>query len=143
MARCASGRLHSLFLDCFGTVWSLGNNYFGQLGLGHNTMIPSPQKINNLPPIISVSAGSYFSLFVATNGCVWSCGYNGHGRLGLGDENNRNVPEQITNLPKIKSAIALGQSSIFLESVNSDLANHNQLFRLTSVFPVVLRKGCR
>src|SRR3990167_2764860 len=119
MAECASGSCHSLFLDPLGFVWSCGNNHYGGLGLGHKKNILTPQKINDLPPIISVSAGWQFSLFVDANGSVWSCGYNAQGRLGLGDENNRNVPEQITNLPKIISAIALGQSSLFLDCEGS------------------------
>src|SRR3990167_9385106 len=114
-AECTSGRTHSLYVDPSGSVWSCGNNENGELGLGHNTSILVPQKINNLPPIISVSACGGFTLFVDANGSAWSCGYNQNGRLGLGDENNRNIPEQITNLPKIVSAIALGYSSIFLD----------------------------
>jgi alpha-tubulin suppressor-like RCC1 family protein len=59
----------------------------------------TPEKINNLPPIISISAGSNFSLFLDANGSVWSCGYNASGQSGLGDNNkHRNIPEQITNL---------------------------------------------
>src|SRR3990167_9397201 len=98
MAECASGCDHSLFLDSLGSVWSCGHNQQGELGLGHNSNLPTPQKISNLPPIISVSAGVAFSLFVDANGSVWSCGYNQYGQLGLGDVNHRNIPEQITNL---------------------------------------------
>src|SRR3990167_5489404 len=103
MAECASGSRHSLFLDSLNSVWSCGDNEFGQLGLGHNTIVLAPQKINNLPPIISISAGDRFSLFVDANGSVWGCGFNQYGELGLEDAKNRNVPEQITNLPKIIS----------------------------------------
>src|SRR3990167_484177 len=108
MAVCASGSFHSLFLDPLGSVWCCGNNEYGKLGLGQstNTTILIPQKINNLPPIVSVSA-AWHSLFVDENGSIWSCGYNDDGRLGLGDGKDRYVPERITNLPKIKSALAL------------------------------------
>ena len=81
-------------------------------------IILTPEKIRNLPPIISVSA-AWHSLFVDANGSVWSCGCNAQGRLGLGDWKNRNVPEQITNLPKIISTIALNYSSIFLDCKGS------------------------
>ena len=106
MVECTSGYHHSLFIDLLGSVWSCGNNQCGQLGLGSNTNISTPKKINNLPPIISVSAGNSFSLFVDANGKVWSCGYNDYGELGLGDKKHRNVPELIPNLPKIISARA-------------------------------------
>src|SRR3990167_7892536 len=85
MAGCASGTFHSLFLDPLGFVWSCGHNQNGQLGVGNTTSTFTPQKINDLPPIISVSAGAHFSLFVDANASVWSCGCNQQGRLGLGD----------------------------------------------------------
>ena len=126
MTQCASGQNHCLLLDPLASVWSCGNNQYGQLGLGSNTNIHTPHKINNFPPIISVSAGCQFSLFVDANGRVWSCGCNQDGRLGLGDQRHRSVPEQITNLSKIISTIALGQSSLFLDCEGSVWAcGHN------------------
>src|SRR3990167_4894177 len=119
MAVCASGSYHCLFLDSLASVWSCGFNQHGGLGLGHSTTKLTPEKINNLPPIISISAGYEFSLFVDANGSVWSCGYNGYGQLGLGDVKNRNIPEQIKNLPAIKSALAFGNSSLFLDCEGS------------------------
>src|SRR3990167_7323656 len=120
MAVCASGQYHCLFLDSLASVWSCGYNQYGGLGLGHSTTKLTPEKINNLPPIISISAGYEFSLFVDANGRVWSCGNNENGRLGLGDvKNHRNIPEQIKNLPAIKSALALGTSSLFLDCEGS------------------------
>src|SRR3990167_9364992 len=119
MAVCASGSIHSLFLDQQGCVWSCGSNESGQLGLGVFTNQHTPQKINNLPPIVSVSAGGHYSLFVDINGRVWSCGSNTYGQLGLGDTNDRYITEPITYLPKITSAIALGAASIFLDCEGS------------------------
>ena len=91
-----------------------GYNQYGGLGLGHYTNRHTPEKINNLPPIISISAGNQFSLFFDANGSVWSCGYNPYGQFGLGDVKHRRIPEQIKNLPKITSALALG-GSLFLD----------------------------
>src|SRR3990167_3971304 len=119
MAVCASGYYHCLFLDSTASVWSCGINGYGGLGLGHYTTKLTPEKINNLPPIISISAGQYFSLFVDANGRVWSCGYNLYGQLGLGDVNHRTIPEQIKKLPKIESALALYGSSLFLDCEGS------------------------
>ena len=118
MTGCSSSRYHSLFLDPLGSVWSCGND---QCGFDHSSKVLIPKKINNLPQIISVSAGPAFSLFVDANGSVWGCGYNANGQLGLGDEKSRSdgIPVQITNLPKIISATALSTSSVFLDSEGS------------------------
>ena len=49
------GSSHSLFLDSEGNVFSVGNNYFGQLGLGHNSKQNELNKITNIPPIKIIS----------------------------------------------------------------------------------------
>ena len=116
---CSSGYWHSLFLDSLGSVWSCGNNQYGDLALGHIKNEITPQKVKNLPRIISVSAGWAFSLFVDENGDAWGCGYNGDGQLGLEDKNHRNLPEKVTNLRNIISVITLGESSIFLDCEGS------------------------
>ena len=46
---------HSLFLDSEGNVFSVGFNRPGQLGLGHNTNQNTLIKIQNIPPIQSMS----------------------------------------------------------------------------------------
>jgi len=60
MSSCARGYEHSLFLDEFGNAWACGNNQYGQLGLGDNNQRTTPERINNLPPITSVSVGNLF-----------------------------------------------------------------------------------
>ena len=45
------GPNNSLFLDCEGNVYSVGFNWNGQLGLGHNTAQNELNKIPNIPPI--------------------------------------------------------------------------------------------
>ena len=45
------GGHQSLFLDSEGNVYSVGNNLYGQLGLGHNRNQNELSKIPNIPPI--------------------------------------------------------------------------------------------
>ena len=49
------GNSRSLFLDSGGNVFSVGDNYFGALGLGHNINQNVLNKIPNIPPIIAVN----------------------------------------------------------------------------------------
>ena len=49
------GSNNSLFLDSEGNVYSVGFNYHGQLGLGHNTNQNVLSKIVNIPPIQTIS----------------------------------------------------------------------------------------
>ena len=45
------GNYQSIFLDSEGNVYSVGNNGYGELGLGHNTIQNVLSKIPNIPPI--------------------------------------------------------------------------------------------
>ena len=53
---CGGGQ--SLFLDLEGNVFSVGSNYFGQLGLGHRTNQNELNKIPNISPIQTISCVS-------------------------------------------------------------------------------------
>ena len=55
IAQFVCGSQHSLFLDSEGNVYSVGDNYCGQLGLGHNTNQNEFNKIPNIPPIKIIS----------------------------------------------------------------------------------------
>ena len=49
------GSYQNLFLDSEGNVFSVGYNYHGQLGLGHNTNQNELNRIINIPPIRTIS----------------------------------------------------------------------------------------
>lgn len=87
-----------------GTLWSVGYNTSGQLGLGdfdnRNTLI----KINNYG-WKSVSIGNGSVLAIRNDDTLWSWGNGINGILGLGDTNNRNMPTQITTDKWFKASI--------------------------------------
>lgn len=95
------GDSHILILKENGTVYSLGDNLYGQLGIGnHNekdeeTLIP---KINN---IVKVAAGYNQSLLLNDRGEVYSFGNNQYGELGLGKYGIKSVPVLIPNIDNI------------------------------------------
>ena len=73
------------------SVWSMGRNDFGQLGLGHSNLAHvSPQKIQFLSHATEakttnfVACGASHSLFVLVSGEMLGCGRNDSGQLGLG-----------------------------------------------------------
>ena len=49
------GYHQNLFLDSEGNVFSVGNNHYGSLGLGHNINQNILSKIINIPPIQTIS----------------------------------------------------------------------------------------
>ena len=92
----ACGCYHSLVLTKDG-LYSFGNNYFGQLGLGNNTHQNIPHKITqfNSNTIVSIACGYYHS-FVLTKDGLYSFGHNNHGQLGFGNNINQNIPSIIS-----------------------------------------------
>ena len=74
-------------------MWSFGDNDYGQLGAGNVLFFNVPQKIQDIPPVHSVSCGAYHTLII-TNDNLWSCGQNLYGQLCLGNEENQLTPQK-------------------------------------------------
>ena len=86
-----------------GHMYSCGENYHGQLGLGDDTNRYVPTLIEKfsdgtLPNIIQIS--TYFGASVALSeaGRIYSWGNNHIGQLGLGDTINKDIPTLISIL---------------------------------------------
>ena len=117
------GYRQSLFLDCEGNVYSVGDNYFGQLGLGHNTHQNILNKIPNIPPIKIISCVRSSCYLVDLEGNLWSFGFNQFGQLGHGDKTHKNAPEMLNTLKDIQQ-ISYGSSGSHFLAKNSQ----NQIF---------------
>jgi alpha-tubulin suppressor-like RCC1 family protein len=80
----AAGSTFSLFSRGDDTLWGMGDNSEGQLGLGANVnLTSSPAQILS-SGVTSVAAGYYFGLFRQTGSSLWGMGNNGSGDLGIG-----------------------------------------------------------
>ena len=64
----------TICVDHEGFMWSFGKNNFGQLGTGNTTNFNVPQKIEDIPPVLSVSCGFEHTLIITTDSNLWSCG---------------------------------------------------------------------
>ena len=103
------GSSHSLFLDSEGNVFSVGSNYSGQLGLGHNTNQNKLNKIGNIPPIKIISCVFSSSYLIDFEGNLWSFGFNDFGQLGHGDRSHITTPKIVNTLKDIQQ-ISYGYS---------------------------------
>ena len=96
------GSHQSLFLDSKGNVFSVGNNWFGQLGLGHNTNQNELNKIPNISPIKIISCVNASCYLIDFEGNLWTFGYNDFGQLGHGDITQKNTPQIVNTLKDIQ-----------------------------------------
>ena len=117
------GSYHSLFLDSEGNVFSVGDNYSGELGLGHNTKQNELKKIPNIPPIKTISCVYASCYLIDFEGNLWTFGFNCYGQLGHGDKTNKNAPKVLNNLKDIHQ-ISYGSSGYHFIAKNSQ----NQIF---------------
>lgn len=106
----AAGGYHSMALANYSSLYTWGNNLYGQLGTNSTADADQPQDINS--PVLSnvkrIAAGSLHSIALKTDGTVWAWGRNNYGQLGLADTVDRSTPVLVTNLPGPVKLIAAG-----------------------------------
>ena len=62
-------------LKADGTVWTWGQNTYGQLGNGvSNGTVVYPEKIDSLSDIIKIAAAGQTAVALKTDGTVWTWG---------------------------------------------------------------------
>ena len=79
---------HSLFIKKDGSLWGMGYNTSGQLGIGNSTNQLSPVEILS-SGVQSVVTGDLQSFILKNDGSLWGMGNNGSGRLGDGTSTSR------------------------------------------------------
>jgi len=138
---------HTIATDPQGNVWGWGKNDINQLGLEKSSRFcKSPQRINGVPPIHSVSCGLTHVAAIDLNKNLWTWGWNHYGQLGYGHSQLSSKPEKITELPAILEISCGANHTLALDdggkvwmwglSPANQLENCNQNF-LTRPFLVV------
>ena len=120
VTRIAAGSFHSLFLKGDGSLWSMGDNAAGELGIGTSgvdTSTNQPQLIvaNN---VVAIAAGNFDSLFLKSDGSLWGMGADISGELGDGNGTLTNLPELIVSNNVTAIAVGNGYGS-FLKNDGS------------------------
>jgi len=110
----AAGLYHSLFIMSDGSLWSMGENGGGQLGIGSYTSTNLPVKIVT-SDVVAIAGGGFHTLFVKSDGSLWAMGDNEYGELGDGTFNTTNRPEMIL-ASGVKAVSAGVYHSLFLKS---------------------------
>jgi E3 ubiquitin-protein ligase HERC3 len=95
----ALGLWHSLILTDEG-LYSVGNNSYGQLGLGNTEEALKAKRVDffNNKTIVRIAAGSAHSACVLNTGEVYCFGYGIYGQIGSGDRSNSLNPVLVSTL---------------------------------------------
>jgi alpha-tubulin suppressor-like RCC1 family protein len=116
----SAGSDHSIILRSDGTVWTWGDNSYGQLGDGTNTPSETPLQVQNLNDVQAVVAGSFYSLALRNDGTIWAWGLNDKGQLGDGTTTNQSTPVQVRNLTGMKAIATGGFDGAYSLALKSD-----------------------
>ena len=73
-----------------GTLWTWGDNLFGQLGDGTLDSRPLPRQV--LDGVAAVSMGGYHAVALRSDGSLWTWGSSIDGQLGLGLQGEDSLP---------------------------------------------------
>ena len=93
VVQVAAGGNHSLFIKEDGSLWGMGRNDQGQLGIDNEDDQKTPVQIRT-SGVVQVTAGTDHSLFIDENGTLWGMGSSSSGQLGI---DNNSTPQPIAN----------------------------------------------
>lgn len=91
----APGGNNSAAITTGGTIFTWGQNQYGQLGLGNTTAYSSPKQVGALTAWSKVAGSNNFSIALKTNGTLWTWGANYVGQLGQNNLTNLSSPVQV------------------------------------------------
>jgi alpha-tubulin suppressor-like RCC1 family protein len=117
----SAGLFHSAALDDSSTVWTFGDNFFGQLGrTAGSGANPTPTQVSGLSDVSAVEAGGYHTMVLRNDGTVWTFGRNTNGQLGVTAQSGGNAatdaPVLVDGLSDIVAIAAGQQHSVALRS---------------------------
>lgn len=119
----AAGTAHSVARKSDGTVWTWGDNTYGQLGDGTTTARSYAAQISTtyISSATGIAAGAYHNLALISGGTVKSWGRNNNGQLGDNSTTNRLTPVSVntSSLSDATQVAAGGFHSVALRGNNS------------------------
>lgn len=122
----ATGKHHTLALDSSGRVWSWGQNYFGQLGLGYRASaenaddVLTPHLVSGVSDVVAIAASyNSHSLALTKDGEVYAWGNNYYGQLGL-ENTHSTVP--VTTPTRISTNYFNGKVTTIAAGYNFSMA---------------------
>ena len=109
----ACGDSHTAALKRDGTLWTWGNNFWGQLGspnISTKESCPTPTQV--LDKVTAVSCGDYFTAAIRTDGSLWMWGSGGFDVMaGKGPVNWGDQTTPIKVMDNV-SAVSCGQNHV-------------------------------
>lgn len=94
-----------------GTLWTWGQNQFGNLGNDNRVYYSSPVQIGSMTDWKNIALNQFFSAAIKTDGTLWTWGKNDTGQLGNNNGVYYSSPIQIGSLTNWYKIAGGGSSS--------------------------------
>ncbi|XP_017296991.1 retinitis pigmentosa GTPase regulator b isoform X2 [Kryptolebias marmoratus] len=106
----AAGSNTSAAVTASGKLFMWGDNAEGQIGLGKEVQVSSPQEVSVGRPVHWVSCGYYHSALVTADGALFTFGERDSGKLGLGTEQlpAHRLPQRVKSITDPVRQVACG-----------------------------------
>ncbi len=133
----SAGSLNTMIVKKDGTLWAVGNNNGGELGVGDTIDRDIPVQV--MSDVSTVELGSFHTMIIKTDGTLWAMGDNSRGQLGVGDTIDRFTPVQVMSNV---SSVSLGVNHTMIIKTDGTLwamgdNYYGQLCNLIRKGPVV------
>lgn len=108
VVKITAGRFFSLAIKSDGTVWTWGENLYGQLGDGTTTDRNTPVQVSGLSGVTSAVAatGAFHCMAVKNDNTVWAWGRNTYGNLGDNTVAHKSTPVQMVGISEVEGMAA-------------------------------------
>lgn len=109
------GQNGSMFAKADGSLWGMGENRWGQVGLGYTGTVYYPTQVPGVDGAIAATRGYGHSLFVKGDGTLWAMGYGREGQLGIGYKADSILsPTQVGSFTDVVTVTAAASHSFFI-----------------------------
>ena len=86
---------HAMFIDEYASLYSIGNNSYGQLGVSNEKKSFEPESQKVMSNVLQTATGLAHTLAITVDNRVVAFGDNRYGQLGLGNGAGTSVPTYI------------------------------------------------
>jgi alpha-tubulin suppressor-like RCC1 family protein len=133
------GRYHTVILMTDGTIYSIGEGTYGQLGIGNTAGASSLTLMTNTTgkTPVSVSCGVRFTIVLMSDGTIYGCGRNTDNQLGPGwpgddiltlrlmPNNTGKIPRMVEAAGGIGVTILMTDGTIYSTGRNSTVSGNS------------------
>jgi len=114
-----SGSTHNIALTSDGSVWTWGQNVYGELGDGTTNARFTPYKVPYISDVKAIATGGCHCLALKKDNSLWAWGSNWAGQLGDGSKTPQSIPVRVQGISEVMAFAAGNVHSMAIKNDGS------------------------